>query len=300
MEAALCACEERFHSVTQSANEAIIVADGQGEIVSWNRGAEEIFGYEEQEVLGRPLTALMPERYRDAHLNGLGRFRSTGVAKVVGKAIELHGLRKDGSEIPVELSLAMWKTGASMFFSGIIRDITARRQAEDALRESEERFRSLAASAPIGIFCADAQGHCVYNNPRWQAITGLSLEESPGTGWTRAVHPEDRQAVVDYWTLCAQLGSAFYREFRVQKTSGEVRWVYSLATAIQSGGNVVGYVGTVEDITDRREAEAEREALIRLLNAALAEVKNLGGLLPICAGCKKIRDDNGYWNQIEN
>jgi PAS domain S-box-containing protein len=103
--------EERFRSVAQSAIDAIISADGRGNIVSWNRGAQTIFGYTEEEVLGEPLTLLMPERYREAHQSGLERMQSTGESRVIGKTVELHGLRKDGSEFPLALSLATWQGG---------------------------------------------------------------------------------------------------------------------------------------------------------------------------------------------
>jgi PAS domain S-box-containing protein len=125
--------EMKFRSVVQLALDAIILADGDGKIISWNNGAQTIFGYQQEEVLGKPLTSLMPERYRHDHLAGLARLRLTGEAKALGKVVELHGLRKDGQEIPLELSVAVWDTGAEKFYSGIIRDVTARKQAEEAL-----------------------------------------------------------------------------------------------------------------------------------------------------------------------
>jgi len=125
--------EMKFSSVVQSALDAIILADSDGNIISWNNGAQTIFGYRQEEVTGKPLTSLMPERYRHDHLAGLARLRLTGETKALGKVIELHGLRKDGQEFPLELSVAVWDTGAETFYSGIIRDVTARKQAEEAL-----------------------------------------------------------------------------------------------------------------------------------------------------------------------
>ncbi len=133
-EEALRESEARFRSVAQSANDAIISADSSGNIVSWNRGAQTIFGYTEREVLGKPLTVLMPERYRDAHQKGVERMSLTGQSRIIGKTIELYGVRKDGSEFPFELSLATFKTGEGTFFSGILRDITERKRAEEEIR----------------------------------------------------------------------------------------------------------------------------------------------------------------------
>ena len=125
--------EMKFRSVAQSANDAIISAGLQGNIIAWNKGAEDIFGYQEQDVLGKPLTILMPERYRGQHQEGLDRMRETGQARVIGKMLELAGVRKNGTEFPLELSIATWKTGEGTFYTEIIRDITERKRTEEAL-----------------------------------------------------------------------------------------------------------------------------------------------------------------------
>ena len=134
--------EQRLRAMTESANAAIISADFEGIIISWNKGARAIFGYEVEEVLGKPLTILMSDRYRAMHLNGLERFNSTGVAHVVGKTVELHGLRKDGTEFPIELSLSTWKITVKTFFMGIIYDITERKNAERELIKAKEQAES--------------------------------------------------------------------------------------------------------------------------------------------------------------
>lgn len=125
--------ESRFRSVTESANDAIISADSSGKIVSWNSGARTIFGYADEEAIGKPLSILMPERYRAAHEEGMHRVNTTGETHVIGNTIELHGLRKDGSEFPLELSLASWQLDNDTFYSGIIRDITERKQVQQRI-----------------------------------------------------------------------------------------------------------------------------------------------------------------------
>src|SRR5216684_2987540 len=153
-EEALRESEMRFRSVTQSANDAIVSADSKGNIVFWNKGAESAFGYTEEEILGKPLTQLMPEEYRAAHKAGMKRFLATGEARAIGKTVELNGLRKDGTIFPFELSLATWRTAQGTFFTGIFRDITDRRQASEALRKAhdelemkvQERTTELAAA----------------------------------------------------------------------------------------------------------------------------------------------------------
>jgi PAS domain S-box-containing protein len=135
---ALRESEERFRSVVESAADAIVLADQRGLIISWNGAACRLFGYTLEEVEGKPLTILMPARYREAHQQGLERLRSTGRTSMIGKTIEVSGLKKDESEFPLELSLATWKSKDAVFFSGIIRDITERKQAQKRLIQTEK------------------------------------------------------------------------------------------------------------------------------------------------------------------
>jgi len=142
---ALRESEARFRSVFESATDAIVLADPHGIITSWNRSAQAIFGYEEHEVLGKPLAILMPPRHRIRHEDGLARYREgTSEGPVIGRTLELQGLRKDGTEFPIELSVAVWQTAAGPHFSGIIRDITQRKRAEEELKSSYEQLRVLS------------------------------------------------------------------------------------------------------------------------------------------------------------
>jgi two-component system sensor histidine kinase/response regulator len=135
------------------------------------------------------------------------------------------------------------------------------------LQASEQRFRKLSTSAPIGIFETDAAGSALYTNPQWQKITGLSPAESLGDGWQRIIHPEDAADVVASWRSAAGEGREFDREYRCRRMSGEVRWVHARAMPIRSeAGEVTGHVGSVEDITERKAIELE---LARARDAAL-------------------------------
>jgi len=139
----LLEAELKFHSVVQSANEGIIAADQHGKIISWNQGAEKIFGYTEADVLGEPLTMIMPARHRAVHDAGMNRFLMDGEATVLGRTIEIEGLRSDGSEFPVELSLATWHTEKGIYFSGIVRDITERKRVAKELQQQLTRINLL-------------------------------------------------------------------------------------------------------------------------------------------------------------
>ena len=135
--------EARYRTVLDAAFDAIVTITPDG-IVRWfNRGAERIFGYRADEVIGQPVTLLMPERYRDLCVAGLHRYLRTGEARVVGGTTELVGLRKDGSKFPIEMSLGETHEPGERLFTGMIRDITERKRIEDALREARDRFRSI-------------------------------------------------------------------------------------------------------------------------------------------------------------
>jgi len=125
---------ERFRAVAQTAHDAIITIDGQGKIVFWNRAAEEMFGYPADEMSGQPLTTIVPERFRQVHRDGLRRLVSTGEARLLQQTVRMAAVGNARGEFPVELSLGSWRLGGEPFFTGIVRDITARVQAEEEIR----------------------------------------------------------------------------------------------------------------------------------------------------------------------
>ena len=143
---ALVSSEARLRAVTETAHDAIIAADGDGNIAYWNPGAAHMFGYAASDVVGRPLTMLMPERYQEDHRRGIRRYAETAEAHVIGRTVELHGRRKDGAEFPLELSLAAARTEAGISFTGVIRDITERKRIEQALRETNAELESFSYS----------------------------------------------------------------------------------------------------------------------------------------------------------
>ena len=132
---ALRESEEKFRTIAETAADAIILADSDGNIIFWNKSAERIFGYSEDETMGKSLTILMPEKYREDHQRGLNRLKSTGESKYIGRINEMYGLRIDGSDFPIELSVSMWKVKEKLFFSGIVRDITKRKTLEKDLEQ---------------------------------------------------------------------------------------------------------------------------------------------------------------------
>jgi len=165
-------------------------------------------------------------------------------------------------------------------------DRNKRHIAEQALRESEDRFRTLCFAAPLGIFQTDVQGFHVYNNPLWYGITGLDEKSSCGYGWVKAVHPEEREQVLEDWQHNVSERDMWSHEHRLLTTHGKVKWVHVLASPIYSlAGEFSGHVGTIEDITEKKQLEAQflraqrMESLGTLANGIAHDFNNI--LTPI-------------------
>jgi PAS domain S-box-containing protein len=160
-------------------------------------------------------------------------------------------------------ALLLILTGRTAFVEAVVRNRTGelereaaeRARATEALRRNEELFRTLATASPIGIFHADAQGRCLYTNPRWQEMSGLTLEQTLGEGYVDAIHPDDRFRILQGRRIFTEAADAPI-EFRFLTPSGVVRWVEARTSAVRSAeGHVAGYVGTVEEVTEQKRAE---------------------------------------------
>jgi PAS domain S-box-containing protein len=168
----------------------------------------------------------------------------------------------------------------------------------------EDRLLQLSRAveqSPASIVITDPAGNIEYVNPRFVEVTGYTLAEILGKN-PRVLKSDDRssEAYRELWqTITA--GKEWHGEFHNKKKNGELYWESASISPIRDlAGRTTHYVGVKEDITVRKQIEAERDQLIQDLQQALASVKSLSGLLPICAGCKKIRDDQGYWSQVES
>lgn len=255
--------EERFRSVTETAHDAIVMADQKGAIVLWNKGAQTIFGYSANEVLGQPLTLLMPERYHDGHRKGLQRFLQTGEARVIGKTVELHGKRKDGGEFPLELSLTSWKTGNEIFFSGIIRDISERKGAEEVLRESEERYRLLFDENPLPVWVFDLETlSFLAVNEAAVRHYGFSREEFLKMTIKDIRPAEDIPALLEQVSKLKN-GAHPPGEWRHRKKDGTIINVEIVSHLLNFGGKPAELV-LANDITERKRAEEERDKFFTL------------------------------------
>lgn len=248
---ALSESEEMFRAVAHSAHDAIVTADRFGEIVRWNRGAEQIFGYGETQVIGHPLTMLMPKRLRLAHVAGMKRVQAGGETRLMGKPVELIGLRSDGGEFPLELSLAQWRTAAGLFFTAVIRDITERKQAEADLRIAAAAFES-----QFGMAITDSRSRILRVNKAFTVITGFSAQETVGrTPRMLSSGRHDRAFYAAMWKEIMVTG-AWQGEIWNRRKCGEVYPEWLTITAVKDdAGAASHYVATFTDITTRKSAE---------------------------------------------
>jgi PAS domain S-box-containing protein len=249
--------EARFRSVAESASEAIITADREGRIVYWNRGAEFMFGYTGKEALGQSLEILMSERYRPVHREALRGAVTSGEQRIMGKTLELHGRRKGGTEFPLELSVTTWETPEGRFFSGIIRDITARRQAEENLR----KLSSVVAQTADRVVITNCDGIIEYVNPAVEQLTGYAPHEVIGK--TPSIFKSGKHDNDFYRQLWRTIesGQVFHAEFVNRKKDGTFWNDDAIITPIRDNeGRISHYVLTGRDITERKRVENELKA----------------------------------------
>jgi len=249
--------ERHFRAVTESANDAIITSTGAGNIVGWNAAAERLFGYTKAEIIGQPITVLMPERFRNLHSEGLARVVTGGTPHLIGKTVEVFGLRKDGREFPLELSLAQWQAADSQFFTAIIRDITGRKEADAELRVAATVFESQE-----GMAITDAHNVILRVNRAFTEITGYTAEEAVDK--TPSLLKSGRHDAAFYaamWESILRTG-AWHGEIWNRRKNGEVYPEQLTITAVKnSTGEITHHVATMHDITERKQAEEQIRTL---------------------------------------
>jgi PAS domain S-box-containing protein len=290
-EVALRDSEARFRQLFETSGDAILIVDRDNRIVFANPATERVFGHRPTALAGRELAALQPERFREAHNQGIRRFLATGERTLDWRGSEFVGLHADGHEIPVEVAFNCLRVGGADVFAAFVRDISRRKRVEADLRESEARFRVLADSAPSLIWMASADGQWYYVNRPWFDYTGSTLEQSCGDGWASSVHPDDRAALLADHDDAYEARQAFSLEFRLRRRDGEYRWVLNQGVPrLADDGTLMGYIGTCVDIHDRVVAEHRIRRLSTLYaalsraNEAMARTRDMTTLLQqVCA-----------------
>lgn len=283
----LAESEARKTAILDTALDCIITCDHEGKILEFNPAAERTFGYRREDVIGREMSAVVvPPSLRQRHRIGMARFMKTRQSRILGKRLEMMGLRADGTEFPVEFSVTEIPTDGLPLFTAYLRDITDRKQAEEKLRESEQRLRFIMDSMPQKIFTAKPNGDVDYFNPVWTEFTGLSFEQIEDWGWTQFIHPDDVAENVRAWKHAVATGEEFVFEHRFRRADGQYRWHISRALPMRDGaGHVIMWIGSNTDIHDAKEADRRKDeflaTLAHELRNLLAPVRNAVQVLQI-------------------
>jgi len=262
---------ERTRRLIDEANDAVISIDEHSIVLDWNSAAERMFGWSRNEALGGVMHhMIVPEVYRPMHEAGLQRFLDTGEAAIINKRTQIKALCRDGREIDVELALWPVKTGGRHTFSSFIRDISERKKADEALRQSEERYRVLVENAKEGIAVAQ-DGYIRFGNIAMFGLLHRTAEEVMGQPFLEMIHADDRPRILDNYVkrLRGEEVENFYT-FRILTPEGDIRSLQIGAVMIEWSGRPA----TLNFLSDVTEQLAMQEDLRR----ALAQERELSDL----------------------
>ena len=251
--------EERFRLAMNNVAAGVYTLDLDGLVTYINPAAEAIFGWTTAELLGKKMHEVTHYKYPDG--TPFPASDCPGL-QVLHKGTELREqsdafIRKDGTVFPVVYSASPLKRdGTTVGLVVGFRDDTQRKDAERVIRESEERFRLIASTAPVIIWMSDAAQQGTYINDAWTSLTGLSQEAALADGWAQVLHPDDRERCVEAYTRGFTRREPFHIEYRLRRHDGEFRWIFAQGVPrYDARGSFAGYIGSAIDVTERKEAE---------------------------------------------
>jgi PAS domain S-box-containing protein len=261
----------RLASIVESSDDAIISKNLDGIIMTWNQGAEHIFGFTEADAVGQPITILVPSELLQEEETILHNARA-------GEKIEHFEtvrMTKEGKKIDVSLTISPLRdaTGRIVGSSRIARDITERKRAEEELRKSEKRFRLMADSAPMLIWLSGPDTLATDFNKAWLEFTGRTVQQELGEGWIVNVHRDDLPRHLEVYADAFEKKERFTSEYRMRRHDGQYRWMLDQSVPrFTDDGTFAGYVGYCFDISDQKETTAARIELSgRFIHAQEAE-----------------------------
>lgn len=247
--------EDRYRSVVETATDAVVSVDQQSRIILANPATTRIFGYEIFEMIGQPLTMLMPEYMREIHRAGFHLYLSTSVRHVDWNGVQVTGLRKNGEEFPVEVSFGEVLKDGQHVFTGFIRDITERKKAEDKIRQQEAELLQVLDLAPQHIVMLAADGTRLYINQVGLNYYGLTLEQWRTCDLRKLFHPDDWEHMNSGAQIKFDTESAHEIEARLRRHDGKYRWfVFRRNPLRDAQGRVTRWFASGTDVDDRKQA----------------------------------------------
>jgi PAS domain S-box-containing protein len=269
MEAALAESLHRLTSMFEQTVVGIALADLDLKLTYANEQYCRILGRSRTEVLALNMRDITHPDDLDTNLRQLREAKESGTPF----GIQKRYFKPDGSIVWVvnNVSLIRDQAGTPLYYMAVCQDITARRQAEEALQESEERFRTMAEASPVLIAHTDQDGNAVYFNKEWIRLTGRTMEELVNYGWADLLHPEDREGFVDAYLAAFRRRELLKREFRLRSQQGEYRWQLAVVSPrFGPNGAYAGHISSCIDIADLKAAEQA----LALKNAQLTAINN--------------------------
>jgi PAS domain S-box-containing protein len=267
--------EEMTRAVIEGALDGMIIIDEKGNIKSFNPSAGRIFGYSQEEVLEKNIKILMPEPYHTEHDGYISSYLTTRIEKIIGMAREVKGLRKNAAEFPMELCVAPIWIKDTLHFSGIIRDITERKQTEEALKEREDQFRTLVNNIPgVSYRCLiDENWTMLYISDAIKSISGYPPSDfihNKVRAFNSINHPDDRGKVDRAVEESINSKKPFEIEYRILHSDGRILWVAEKGQVrFDKNGEVAFLDGAIFDITDQKMAEEELRKINQQSDTAL-------------------------------
>ncbi|MDY6964810.1 MAG: PAS domain S-box protein [Halobacteriota archaeon] len=285
-EEALGSAQERYKNVVESIGDGLIATDKAGFITFTNRETERIIGCQSEEIIGKHLTEILPKREHGVVLPVLRKV-------LKGEQIrefEIRILRKDDTIVFVELTVTPYKIEDKITeFMGVIRDITERKKAEEALRSAQERYKNVVESIGDGLFVSDKRGNIAYINPEVEKICGYSSEELIGKHFTTIIPKETQMIVIPGLQKLLNGESLHNIESRFVRKDGEEIFIELTLTLNRGEGRIAEVMGVIRDITERKKAEEklltykaslqERTAELEMVNQMLSQSEKRYGML---------------------
>jgi diguanylate cyclase (GGDEF)-like protein/PAS domain S-box-containing protein len=280
--------EERTRLILESALDAVVVMDATGCTIDWNSQAAITFGWAREDVIGKSLAEIIvPARYREAHKQGLREFLETGLGRIINRRIELLAIHRNGHEFPIELTVSPIRHGGGWIFSSFIRDLTERKQAEQALVQLRRRSELILESVGDGIHGIDTEGRIIFENSVAAKLLGYTVAELSGKLAHDAMHHSRKDGTplpVEQCAIHVALHDGVTRTvgdevfWRKDGTSFPVE--YTTAPIRNERDEITGAVVAFRDITDRKESENKIERLNRVyavlsgINTLIVRVRN--------------------------
>jgi PAS domain S-box-containing protein len=297
-EAALRESEERLRALFDHAAAGMALMDTNGRVLATNQAHCRFLGYSQEEIVGMHFADF-------THPEDLNADEALYESLIEGQrdsyVIDKRYVRKDGEIVWGRLSVSLIRDqeGQAQYSVVVCEDITDRKRAEETIREGEARYRAVMAQSPDGIYLVDVETRQIMEaNSAFQKILGYTYSETLGLSFPDFVVGNREDLDRRFMDVLSGKGPfTFERKYRRKDGSLLDVWV---STRVISFGGRKAILVLVRDLTERKRAEAERERIISELQEALSRIKTLRGLIPICANCKKIRDDKGYWQQVDS